>query len=112
MSEPTADTGTRPIESEPTKPVIEDRDYKSILKALIGKKVTVVNPESYEAATVGFQLKEGYYAGKIGGLGQDYMIFHTVYQASKKDRQPVQQYIPVSRVKRISLMRSSTLIHL
>ena len=66
MSETAPDTGTRPIEGD-AKPSIEHREFKGILKALIGKKCTVVNPESYEAATVGFQLKEGYYAGKISG---------------------------------------------
>jgi hypothetical protein len=113
MSEPGTDAGTRPIEAD-AKPTIEDRDFKSILKALIGKKCTVVNPESYEAATVGFQLKQGQYVGKIGGLGQDYLIFHTVIETSKKEggKAPVKQFIPLGRVKRISLMKDNYILHL
>ncbi len=113
MTEPTTDAGTRPIEAD-AKPTIEDRDFKSILKALIGKKCTVVNPESYEAAPMGFQLKEGFYTGKIGGMGQDYVVFNTVIATSKKEggKSPVKQFIPIGRIKRISLMKDNYILHL
>ena len=113
MSETAPDAGTRPIEAD-AKPTIEDRDFKGILKALVGKKCTVVNPESYEAATVGFQLKAGYYSGKIGGMGRDYIVFNTVISASKKEggKASVKQFIPVDRVKRISLMKDNYILHL
>ena len=113
MNETAPDTGTRPIEGD-AKPSVEHREFKGILKALIGKKCTVVNPESYEAATVGFQLKEGYYAGKISGLGQDYLVFNTVIATSKKEggKAPVKQFIPIGRVKRISLMKDNYILHL
>ena len=92
---------------------VEDRDYRGVLESLVGKKVVVVNPESFEALPAeGHELREGYYPGKISGFGTDYMIFQTVLAATKKDRQPVQQYIPVSRVKRVSMMRGRTLLHL
>lgn len=91
----------------------EDRDYRGILEALVGKKVTVVNPESFEALPrEGHELRKGFYPGKISGIGRDYMVFQTVLAATKKDRQPVKQYIPLARVKRISVMRTTTLLHL
>ena len=91
----------------------EDRNFRDVLESLVGKKVAVINPESFEALPrEGHELREGYYPGKISGFGQDYMIFNTVLAASKKDRQPVQQYIPIDRIKRISKMRSRTLLHL
>ena len=97
----------------PPAPKIEDRDYRGVLESLVGKKVTVVNPESYEALPrEGHELREAHYAGKITGFGKDYMIFHTVLAASKKDRQPVQQFIALARIKRISLMRTGALLHL
>jgi hypothetical protein len=50
MSEPSPDAGKRPIEEDSApKPSIESRDYRSILQALTGKTVTIVNPESYES---------------------------------------------------------------
>ena len=60
----------------------------------------------------GHELREGYYPGKISGFGQDYMIFQTVLAATKKHRQPVQQFIPIARIKRVSLMRGGALLHL
>ena len=92
---------------------MEDRDYRGVLESLVGKKVTVVNPESFEKLPAdGHELREGYYPGKISGFGQDYMIFQTVLAATKKDRQPVQQFIPIARIKRVSLMRGGALLHL
>lgn len=91
----------------------ENRDYRGVLESLVGKKVTVVNPESFEALPhQGHELRKGFYPGKISGFGKDYMIFQTVLAATKKDRQPVQQFIPLARIKRISLMRTGALLHL
>lgn len=99
-----------PAEFEPKN---EDRDYRGLLEDLAGKKVTVVNPESFEARPrEGHELREAYYPGKITGFGQDYIIFQTVLVASKKDRQPVQQFIPLARIKRVSVLRGATLLHL
>ena len=113
MSDPTPDTGSRPITDE-AKPTMESRDFRSLLKALAGKKVTIVNPESYETAAMGFQLKEGYYAGKIGSVGQDFILLHTILQTSKKDggTVPVKQFIPINRIKRISMMKDEYILHL
>ena len=91
----------------------ENRDYRGVLESLAGQKVTVVNPESFEALPQqGHELRKGHYPGKISGFGEDYMIFQTVLASSKKDRHPVQQFIPLARIKRISVMRGSTLLHL
>ena len=103
--------------SDPTPPAdagAQPKNFRAILKALVGKPVTVVNPESYEAAPMGFQLKEGYYPGKIGGLAEDFVLFHTVVVTSKKEggKVPVKQFIPIQRIKRISLMKDGTILHL
>lgn len=106
MSESQATPTTAP-------PVEEDRDYRDLLRSLVGKQVTVVNPESYEALPAGgSELKANYYPGKVGGVGRDYLIFHTVMAATKKDRQPVKQFIPLARIKRLSVMKTGTLLHL
>ena len=93
--------------------IAEDRNYRNVLESLVGKNVTVVNPESFEARqNEGHELRESHYPGKISGFGEDYMIFNTVLGASKKNRQPVQQYIPLARIKRISVLPANTLLHL
>ena len=94
---------------------LQHADYKSVLQALVGKKITVVNPESYEAKPMaGFQLKEGYYEGKITGVGEDYVLFLTTVTLSKKEggHQAVQQFIPIDRVKRVSAMKGAIILHI
>lgn len=107
MAEPQATPAT-------SKPITEDRNYEGVLRSLLGKKVSIVNPESYEVAAMGFQLKEGHYNGKITGWGHDYLIVHTAIALSKKEggQNLVQQYIPIDRIKRISVMKAGIILHL
>ena len=97
------------------KVAVEDRGYHDVLKALVGKQVTIVNPESFEAAPmVGFHLKEGFYKGNITAVGNDYVVFQTLVTLSKKEggQQPVQQFIPTARLKRVSVMKSGVFLHI
>jgi len=100
--------------SDPAPAAAEPKDFRAILKALLGKKITVVNPESYEAAPVGFRLKEGFYEGKLIGLGADFITMATVFESAKKGggAQPVKQFIPMARIKRVSLMKDAVLMHI
>lgn len=97
-----------------TAPVIEDKTFVDVLKSLLGKTVTIVNPESYEDAPVGHQIRAGYYRAKPMGLGKDYLIVIAEYVHSGREsgKEPVKQYIPFERIKRISLMKSERLIHI
>ena len=80
--------------------------------------ITVVNSESYEDAPIGHQIRSGFYRAKPIGLGQDYLILVTEYVhrgpkvSKEKAKEPVRQYIPISRIKRISLLKTEKLIHL
>ena len=114
-------------ELKPVKPapVIEDKEYLDIIKSLLGKTVTIVNPESYEHAPVGFTLKAGFYRAKVAGMGKDYLILVTEMRKGKdylilvtemrkgKDSgDAVKQYLPLSAIKRISVMKLERLIHI
>jgi len=101
---------TVPEKKAPAK--MEDKGFQDILKALIGKTVTVVNPESYEAAPMGFKLGEGYYRGKLTGLGRDYLVMMTQIERKKGVAEPVKQWIPMGRIKRISILKSEPILHL
>jgi len=109
MSEETTtqDTGARP-----ETPAVENRSFSDILKALIGKSVTVVNPESYETAPLGYKLAEGFYRGKVTTAGKDYLVLATVFERKKDVKEPVKQFIPAASIKRISLMPKETVLHL
>ena len=111
----------------------EQRNYIDVLRGLVGKQVTVVNPESYEALPAGgSELREGSYSGQITGFGNDYFIFETnlaatnlvelVAEANVRvgraatqgvgEGKPVQQFIPIARIKRLSLVDEAALLHL
>ena len=110
MSDTTESPDAQPAKASP----IEHRTFADVLEGLIGAVFTIVNPESYEDAPVGHQIRAGYYRAKLTGLGQDYLIVVTEYQHSgkEKSKEPCKQFIPFARIKRLSLMKSERLIHI
>ena len=105
-----AETELKPVKPAP---VTEDRTFIDLVKGLAGKTVTIVNPESYEHAPVGFTLKAGFYRAKIAGMGQDYLILVTEMKKGKTDSgEPVKQFLPFASIKRVSLMKTERLIHI
>lgn len=97
-----------------TAPTTHPASFNDILTGFLGKVVTIVNPESYEAATVGHTLTTGFYRAKVLHVGTDYITLATefVHKTTTKEKEPVRQYLPISVIKRISLMRTERLIHL
>ena len=96
------------------QPALEDKSFHDVLRGLVGKVVTFVNPESHEDAPLGFQLRAGWYKAKPVSLGNDFITVMTEFKHSDKEKtkEPVKQFIPISRIKRISIMKGGTLIHL
>jgi DNA phosphorothioation-dependent restriction protein DptG len=97
-----------------TPQATEKHTFQDIIRAMVGKVVTVVNSESYEAAPVGYQIKAGFYRGKVAALGQDYIVLLTEFTAKKRegDAEAVKQYIPLGRIKRLSVMKGERILHL
>ena len=95
-------------------PIVEDKSFQDLLKSLMGQVVTMVNPESYEDAPVGHQIRAGFYKAKPIGLGKDYLIVATEYVHTGREasKEPVRQYIPLTNIKRISIMKGEKLIHI
>jgi cytochrome c oxidase assembly protein subunit 15 len=102
------------MEGSAEAPNIEDRNINDVLKSLIGHAVTVVNPESFEKMPVGYQIKPGFYRAKVSGMGNDYLVLLTEQKKPGKEEkgEPVKQYIALSCIKRVSLMKSDRMIHL
>jgi hypothetical protein len=87
------------------------QDFKSILQSWVGSQVTVINPESFKATALGQGLGFQSYTAQIVSLGEDYIKL--AYSAIKKDSQTeVEQIIPISLVKRITIWGSERLLHL
>jgi len=100
--------------AEQAAPAVDQKTYVDILRSLIGKTVTVVNPESYEDAPVGHTLKASFYRAKITGGGQDYFVLMTEYKKAGKGggSEPVKQFLPYRGIKRFSVLKQEIILHL
>ncbi|MCZ6786679.1 MAG: hypothetical protein O7E54_05885 [Planctomycetota bacterium] len=109
MAETTKDQGERPAQ-----PASENRKFGDILKSLAGQTVTIVNPESYEQVPLGFEVRTGFYRAKVTAVGIDFVALATDFVRKGKNagKEPVKQFLPLSRIKRISVMKSERFIHL
>lgn len=108
MSEPTS------AQETVTPQATENHSFQDIVRALVGKPVTIVYSDSYEAAPIGYQIKAGFYRGKAVAIGQDYLVVVTEFSGKKKDdgAEPVKQYVPLANVKRLSVMKGERILHL
>ena len=106
-------TETTQPESQ-AKPEQKLNSFHDVLRSLQGKIVTMVNPESYEDAPVGHRLTTGFYKAKVLETSQDFIVVATeyVHKHGEKAKEPVKQFIPIARVKRVSIMKGDRLIHL
>ena len=88
--------------------------FQDVLSGLVGKLVTVVNPESFEDAPVGHRLTTGFYRCKVLGVSSDFLALATEFKRKRGEvaKEPVRQYIPFDKIKRVSLMKSDRLIHI
>lgn len=88
--------------------------FKEVLTNLTGKVVTFVNPESYEDAPVGYRLTTGFYKAKVLQVGEDYISVATelVHKRGEVEKEPVRQFIPLAKIKRISVLAGDRLIHI
>ncbi len=85
-----------------------------VLTALIGKLITVANPESYEDAPVGHRLTTGFYKAKIIAVKSDHVVLLTEFKHIRGGAasETTKQFIPIARVKRISVMKSEKVLHI
>jgi len=100
---------------KPFEPIFEDRSFVELLKSYVGKTFLIANPESFEESGFGHQITAGWYKARLLGLGQDYLIVLTEFThgaGKKATKEPLKQFIPIERIKRISIMRSERLIHI
>ena len=108
---PTPAAAATPEPATRSSPSAEERSFRDLLLALIGKPVTIVNPESYEDAPVGHQIRHGFHRAKPVGMGRDFLILLTEHK-TKGGTEAVRQYLPLDRIKRISVLKSERLIHI
>jgi hypothetical protein len=92
----------------------ELESFPDVLGALVGKVVTIANPESYEDAPVGHRLTTGFYRAKIVEVKRDHIVLFTEFKhaAGHGDVEPTKQFIPLARIKRVSIMKSEKILHI
>ncbi len=85
-----------------------------VLKALVGKLITVANPESYEDAPVGHRLTTGFYKAKIMAVKSDHIVLLTEFKHIRGSAasETTKQFIPLARIKRVSVMKSEKVLHI
>ena len=88
--------------------------WADVLGSLLGKTVTIVNSESYEEAPVGHQIRAAFYPARPVAIGEDYLVISTefVHLRHGGEKESMRQYIPLARIKRVSVMKSGILVHL
>ena len=98
--------------STDVEPNVEDKSFQDILQSLVGKTVTIVNPQSYEAAPVGFKLTEGFYRAKVTAMGRDYIVLYTEFERKKGAAEPAKQWLPITQIRRVSVLKTECLLHI
>jgi len=92
---------------------IKFETFQEVLQNLTGKVVTVVSAESFRETDGEVVLEAGSYRAKILGVGSDYLSLATEYaRDAGATVEPVRQFIPLGRIKRISILKGERLLHL
>ena len=94
--------------------IIDDRSMRDILKTIAGKVVTIVNPESYETTpTGGHQITGDSYRATIMGVGADHLLLSIDFKHDPQGtEETATQYLPIERIKRVSILEYDRILHL
>jgi len=84
---------------------------KDVLAEWIGKKATVVNPQSYQKTALREHLGLETYEVEVVAVGDDYVLVG--FESLKTDHpEHVEQYIPFHDIRRLSLWGDERYIQL
>ena len=110
MSQPADEAQKVKTASEDTTP----QTFADVLRPVIGRVVTFVNPESLEDAPMGYQITTGFYRAKVLGVQADFITVATelLHKGRDATKEPVRQYIRLSSIKRITIAKTDILVHI
>ena len=119
MSEPApvpeAAAASEMARQTPPAPVGEKKTFSDVLQTMLGKVVMFVNAESFEEGGLGYTLEAGWYRGKLTSIGADYLTIMSEFKhgvGKKATKEPIKQYVPKDKIKRVTVMKSQILIHI
>ncbi len=96
-------------------PAAEKNSFSDVLQSLLGKVVMFVNAESFEEGGLGYTLEAGWYRGKLTSIGTDYLTIMSEFKhgvGKKATKEPIKQYVPKDKIKRITVMKSQVLVQI
>ena len=115
-SAPAPEAKPKTTEAKPAPtPVIDDKRFVEILHGMLGKVVLFVNAESFEEGGLGYTLEAGWYRGKLSAIGRDYLTIVSEFKhgvGKNATKEPIRQFVPMDKVKRVTLMKTQILIHI
>ena len=87
--------------------------YADVIESFRGKVATVSNPESFEDTPMGYTITSGFYRAKILHVGTDYVTMAVEFIRRKGNvKESVKSFIPLTRIKRVTVTKQELLIHL
>lgn len=114
-SQPQGEGTPPPANHKVFEPTIVNGTFRDLLEQHLGEVFLIANPESFEETGIGHKITAGWYKAKLMGLGADYLIVLTEFAhgtGRTAKRELIKQYIPLARIKRVSLMHTERLIHI
>lgn len=94
---------------------IANQSFRQILERHLGKEFTVVNPETFDDSAFGHQLHAAWYHAKLVALGLDFAVLVMEYQhgsGKSATKEPCEQYVPLAKIRRVSVMKSERILHI
>jgi len=76
--------------------------FAAVLKSWQGESVTIINPQSYTVSKITDGISFESYTATLSEAADDY-IKVTFIHKKKNEEQPVEQFIPMAWIKRVSI---------
>jgi len=88
--------------------------FDEILGGLIGKIVTVINPQCYTPTLTGYKIDAEAYKAKVVSCENGILRLLTEYLCNPREkiREKAYQFIPVDQIKRIMISKRERLLNL
>lgn len=91
------------------------RHFADVFDRLVGKQVIVADPESLEETLVGHQIVKSVYHAMVSYRAEDCLALARTFvhkRGTTASKETVEQLIPLSRIKRMTLMKGQVVLHL
>lgn len=89
--------------------------FNDAFARLLGKQVIVADPESLEETLVGHQIVKSVYHATVSYCAEDCLALARPFvhkRGTTESKETVEQLIPLSKIKRMTLMKGQVVLHL